>query len=797
MLNGKFIGIRESESVFTVYKKFELSEPAVGATLKATALGVYFAEINGVRVGDAYLAPGWTSYSKTLQVQSYDVSALLKVGENTISFTVGEGWYKGGLTWLKKRRIYGDDTAVCADLYVDGVLVLSTDETFSAEESIIRESGIYDGEKIDLTAELEELTVKTVDFDKSVLTLQMCEPVRVTERLAVERVIYTPNNETVYDFGQNVTGVVEITTPNDFCGEIVLEFGEILVDGNFYNANLRGARAMDVIRAKGKHRISPEFTFHGFRYVKVNGAPLDKTCLTALVMHTDMRRTGTIRTSNARFDRLMQNAVWGQRGNFVDIPTDCPQRDERLGWTGDINAFCGTAAFNYDIRAFMKKWLNDVRNDQAVSGEIPHVVPDVLGDKHTDAMWCDCITMIPYTLYAMYGDKSFLSDNYEAMKRFVSAREKTTENGLVCKGHEFGDWLALDNEQMLACDVIGRTDVYYITNVFYVWSLRIISDCARLLNKPDDEKLYREKYEKTLRLVRAEYFTENGRLAIDTVTAQAIALYFDIVEEKHRQKLAARLNENVKKHGYGMITGFVGSTYLLFALADNGYFDTAARVMMNNGYPGWLYEVDMGATTVWERWNSLMPDGTPNPDGMNSYNHYAYGAVAEFVYRRVAGIQPLCAGFEKVRIAPRPVKGLPALDAEYNGISVHYEYADGKVQYRISVPKSVSAEIIINGKTVATGNGDFSFAADSEKLDTPPYTLESTVLEVFNNPKAVEAFNKVFGGIFTGSEIAWMKNEPKTLQFMAEFRDGEGKLKLDDFPELLKRANALFLETVK
>ncbi len=801
MLKGEFISVCEDKSVFTVYKTFKLFERPQRAILKATAAGLYFAEVNGKRVGENYLAPGWTSYKKTLQVQQYDVTELLRDGENTVAFTVGEGWYKGDLTWERKRRMYGEDAAVCADLVADDAVVLSTDGSFNARESVIRESGIYDGEVIDFTAPLRDLTVKIIDYNKAALVEQICEPVRVTERLPVKQIIRTPEGDLVYDFGQNVAGVVEVNTPDGFDGRIKLEFCEILVHGNFYNANLRTAKATDEICIKGKATVRPEFTFHGFRYVRISGAELPSDCVTALVMHTDMRRTGSIHSSNKRFDRLMQNVVWGQRGNFVDIPTDCPQRDERLGWTGDINALCRTAAYNYDIRAFMKKWLNDLRNDQGENGGIPHMIPDFYrcnqlnsDCRHTDAMWSDCVTMVPRTLYEMYGDISFIADNYAAMKKFIAAREQTTENGLVCRGTEYGDWLALDNEQMVACDCIGRTDKYYITNVFFVNSLRIVAESARLLGKTAEAELYAKKYGKTLKLVRDEYFTKNGRLALDTVTAQVIALHFGIVEENHRNKLAKQLNDNVVRHGYRMVTGFVGSPYLLFALADNGYFDTAVRVLMNNGYPSWLYEVDMGATTVWERWNSLMPDGTPNPDGMNSYNHYAYGSVMEFVYRRIAGIETVGAGFKKVRIAPRPIKGLPALEAEYNGIKVGYKYIDGDVKYAVTVPSGIYAEIVINGKTVATGSGEYNFSTQSENLDIPPYTPESTVIEVFDNPKAVEAFNEVFGGIFTGSEIAWMKAEPKTLGFMAEFRDSEGKMKLSDFPEMLDRANKLFAQ---
>ncbi len=794
MLNGKFIGVREGVNVFTFEKQFDLSEvrPAV---LNVTALGVYFAEVNGVRVGEDFLAPGWTSYKKTLQVQTYDITSLLREGENTLTITVGEGWCCGPLTWQRKNP-YGLKQAACADLLMDGKLLFSTDGSFSARESHIRASGIYDGETVDLTVPCRPLTPVEVPFDKSVLTAQICEPVCNTERIPVKEVILTPKGEHVYDFGQNLAGVVEVKTPETFEGTLTLKFAEILVDGNFYTDNLRSAKATDTFTAKGAHTFAPEFTFHGFRYLKVEGADLPAECFTALVRHTDMKRTGTIQTDNARFQRLYENVVWGQRGNFVDIPTDCPQRDERLGWTGDINAFCRTAAYNYDIRAFMKKWLGCVRDDQTEDGRIPFYAPDVLIEHGTDAMWSDAITMVPWTLYEMYGDISFLQDNFEAMKKFLSARDANAEEGLIVRGHEFGDWLAMDREVSLAESAIGRTDVYFLSSVFYAVSAKIVADTAALLGDKDAQK-YREKYEYILKSVRREYLTEGGRLAFDTVTAQTVALHFDIVPEKFRPKLAKLLNENVLAHGCRMVTGFIGSPFLLFELADNGYFETARKLLLNNGFPGWFYEVDMGATTIWERWNSLLPDGRPNDDGMNSYNHYAYGSVMEFVYRRIAGIEAKAPGFSKLLVAPHPVKGLPTLRAEYESVKgkIVSDYAekDGKIRYTIVIPDSVEAEIVLPGEVpVRVKGGEYTFERESEELFSEPYTPESTVLEVFDNPKAVRAFNEVFGGIFTGTEIAWMKNEPKTLQFMAEFRDMEKKMKLSDFPAMLARANEIF-----
>ena len=799
MLQGKFIGVKERVNTFTVEKKFKI-ESLEKAVLKVTALGLYYAEINGVRVGDSYLTPGWTSYNKTLQMQSYDVTPLLKEDENVISFTVNEGWYCGGLTWEKKRNLYGEQTAVCAELDI-GSSSICTDETWSALESHIRESGIYDGETVDYTKKLKRLTTCEVAYDKSLIVPQICEPVRDTERLAVKEIITTPSGDKIYDFGQNIAGVVEIVTPEDFSGTITLRFAEILIKGEFYTDNLRGAKATDKFTVKGAKALKPEFTFHGFRYLKIEGAEFDSRRITAIVRHTDMRRTGVLTTSNARVNRLISNIVWGQRGNFVDLPTDCPQRDERLGWTGDINAFCGTAAFNYDIRAFMKKWLNDLRNDQKADGKIPHVAPDVLrgeNDSSTSAMWCDAITMVPWTLYNAYGDISYLKDNFSAMKKFISAREANMTDGIIDKGFEWGDWLALDQEKTSYETFIGRTDIYYITNVFHVATLKIVAETAKLLGEKSEAKLYKAKYERQLKRVREEYFTAGGRLCFDTVTAQVLALYFDIVPEEHRKKLAESLNENVKIHNYTLCTGFIGTTYLLYALADNGYMATAQKVLMNNGYPGWLYEVDMGATTVWERWNSLMPDGTPNPDGMNSYNHYAYGSVMEFVVKRIAGLQATSAGYKKVKIAPKPCKGLAEIRAEYKSASGKivsgYNQNNGKITFFAEIPEGVAAEIILpNEQPITVKGGKYEFEREWEELNVPAFTPESTVNEIFENPKAQKAFNAVFGGIFTGNEIAWMRRFA-TLQFMAEFRDMEKKMKLSDFSAMLEKANKLFEE---
>ena len=800
-INGKFMGATETCSVFVLEKKFFCGFRPVSARLRATALGLYVAELNGKRVGCARLTPGWTSYGSRLQVQEYDVSSLLSEGENVLRISVAEGWYCGRIGWEGRSRLYGERPAALAELLLtdrDGKCTeIVTDESWSAEESYIRSSNIYDGEEHDLLSPRKSLTPCAVAYPKDRLIPQQCEYVCDIERIPPVRVFTTPNGECVYDFGQNIAGVAEVKTDASFDGELILTFAEVLDGkGNFYTANLRSAKATDILRARGEQTFIPEFTYHGFRYLRMEGAILPAENVCAVVRHTRLRRSGYLETGNARFDRLIENVFWSQRNNFVDIPTDCPQRDERLGWTGDINVFCRTAAYQFDIRAFMKKWLADLRADQTEDG-VPFVVPDIFAEGTADALWSDCVTMIPWKLYGMYGDVSFLSDNFEAMKRYLCAAQRHLENGLIANGHQYGDWLALDGERYFGDSCGGGTDVWYIANVFYAVSLKIVADTARILGDAGAAR-YQKAYERHLARLRREYFTANGRLAFSTVTAQVLALHFSIVPEKFRPQLAAQLNENVRRHGFHVTTGFVGTPYLLFALADNGYWETARRVLLNNAYPGWLYEVDMGATTTWERWNAVTQEGAPDlHDGMNSFDHYAYGSVMEFVWRRIAGIIPSEAGFAGIRLAPHPVKGLPRLRAEYNSVRgtivSAYEYRNGKVTFTFSLPDGMEAELFLPTEQAPRRiRGNVRFEAEWEPLDEPPYTEQSLVGDVLGNPKAARAFNATCGGFFTDKELGWMRGMP--LSFMAEFREKEGKMKASELPAMLERANRLFLQ---
>lgn len=800
-MDGKFIGTVENANVFCVKKEF-FSENIEKAVFTVTALGLYVAHINQQRVGDAYLTPGWTAYRKMLQYQEYDVTDLLKNGINTVSLTVNAGWYSGYIGCPAKPNIWGDKPAVLAQLellYTDGNRnVISTDDSWMASESHIVFSGIYEGETQDFTRMCKKLSVCEVEYNKNNLIRQMCEPVRNIERISPKNVFRSPNGEMIYDFGQNLVGVAEIVTPDGFDGTVHLKFAEILTsEGNLYTENLRGAKATDTFTVTGKKVMSPEFTFHGFRYLAIKGAEIPAENVTAIVRHTDLKRTGKISSSDKRFNRLMDNIVWGQKGNFVDIPTDCPQRDERLGWTGDANVFCRTAAYNYDVRNFFKKWLADVRNEQLENGEIPFVIPDALGKHFSGAGWSSCITMIPWTLYEMYGDVTFIEENYEAMKKYLRSFESKKENGLIVEGFEYGDWLSLDGDRYFGDRPFGGTDEMLIANIFYLVSLRIVAESAKLLRKDDEGLMIDDCCKDILDKIQAEYFTPNGRIVCETVTAQVLALHFDIVPKQHRERLAADLNKNVIKHRYHVITGFLGTPYLLFALADNGYFETARRVLMNHSYPGWFYEVDMGATTMWERWNSLLPDGTPNPDGMNSYNHYAYGAVQEFIYRRVAGIEMTDVGFKRVRVQPHPIKGICEFYAQYDSINGKiqsgYAYADGKITYSISVPPGTKGDVYIEGKGVFEFDkqGKFEITFDSESLAEAPFTEKMYFDDVYNSPKVQRAFKEAFGVQFVeDSNIDWMRH--LTLEQLSEQMEIRGMFTKSDFELKLKEANKVF-----
>ncbi len=631
-------------------KSFKLRSGIKRARAYATSLGLYELYINGQRVGDWLLTPGWTSYRKRLQYQAYDVTPMLAEGENAIGAILGDGWYKGRLAWEKNRNIYGDRVALLVQLHVtyeDGSedLVIS-DESWKSSQGPILLSEIYDGEIYD--ARLEKAGwnrvgfddgdwagVKTLEYPFDILVAQENVPVRRIQEIKPVEILKTPAGETVIDMGQNMVGWVKFAVTGKAGDEVVLKHAEVLdKDGNFYTANIRTAKQTIhyILKGGGKEVFEPHFTFQGFRYVKVEKYPgkLSLDNFTGVVIHSDMEPTGDFECSNELINKLQHNILWGQKGNFVDVPTDCPQRDERLGWTGDAQVFIRTACFNMNVAPFFTKWLRDLEADQLPNGAVPHVVPNVLGkDAAGSAAWADAAAICPWTIYICYGDRGLLEERYESMKAWVEYIRKQGDNEYLWNtGFHFGDWLGLDAHEG---SYVGATARDFIATAFYAYSTSILVKTARVLGKKDEEKEYSELYHKILENFRREFVTPNGRLAVSTQTAHVLALMFDLVEEKDKERTVEELVKLLKERKYHLTTGFVGTPYLCHVLTRYGKNDVAYKLVTQTDFPSWLYQVTKGATTVWEHWDGIKEDGTFWSADMNSFNHYAYGSIGDWL----------------------------------------------------------------------------------------------------------------------------------------------------------------------
>ncbi len=731
-------GFEKEETVCPVFtKSFTISKPIVKARVYASAFGLYEAELNGGKLDDTYFAPGWTSYHKHLQYQTY-APGNLREGENEIRFVLGKGWYSGALGFTPIPNHYGDTTALLAMLvitYEDGTEeIIGTDESWKVSESVIRFSEIYDGETQDWTAEEKERgNARRYEHGFETLTAQENEPVRCLKTLPVSREFTAPNGDHLFDFAQNLTGWVNVRIHGRNGQQIVLRHAESLDEnGNFYTGNLSFAKATDTYTLNGEEQIlRPHFTFHGFRYVCLEGLEEGQTIeLTACHLSSDLKEAGSFCCSDERINRLNQNIVWGQRDNYLDIPTDCPQRSERLGWTGDATAFTPTAVFHQNIMPFMRKWLRDLAADQNPETGMAQVVPDVLSDGSTGgqngaAYWGDCATVVPWTLYETYGDKRVLADQYESMKIWTDyIRRQCSENGLWQTGFQYGDWLGLDAEMNgLNEPRKGATDDYFTANAIYLWTLQIMADTAAVLGKQEDKESYRQLRKTVLNAFRDEYVTKTGRLVSETQTALTLALHFDLVEEKQKEAIAERLAQNIAAHKTHLTTGFIGTPYLCLALSDNGKHDIAGKLLLQDENPGWLYEVKMGATTIWERWNSILPDGSFNPANMNSLNHYAYGAIGYWMYTRLCGLQMLKPGYKKFAVKPGFIKGIThaelSYESVYGTIRTAWRCEGGKITVDLTVPANTTAVLSLPEKdeTLELGSGSYHYEYDTEPLD--------------------------------------------------------------------------------
>jgi alpha-L-rhamnosidase len=693
--------------------------------------------LNGQRVGEQLFTPGWTSYLERLQYQTFDVTSLLRDGRNAIGAMLGDGWYRGLIGQHRNGYVYGNDVALLAELrvtYADGrtSTVVHTDKRWKAATGPIRMSDIYLGETYDARLERTGWAgagyedgdwngVREVDHSKEILAATAAPPVRRIQALKPVDVIRTPGGETVLDMGQNMVGRMRMTVRGPAGTQVTLRHAEALDrPGNFYTANLRAASqtVSYLLKGHGDETYEPHFSFQGFRYVQVSGYPgeVNPSDFTGIVIHSDMAPTGHFECSHPLLNQLQHNIVWGQKGNFLDVPTDCPQRDERLGWTGDIQVFAPTASFNMDTFGFLEKWLKDLEADQLENGSVPHVVPNVRGDRASAAAgWADAAVIVPWEVYKAYGDERVLETQYASMKAWVNYQQgRASASGApyLWEGDfTYGDWLAFTSEPSGARFYPGAyTDTDLISSAYFARSTDLLQRSAEILGKEEDSRHYRALFEKIRTDFQRAFVTAGGRVSSDTQTAYLLALRFGLLSEELEGEAARHLAEDVAERGH-LTTGFLGTPHLNPGLSEHGYMEPAYDLLLRTEYPSWLYPITMGATTIWERWDGIKPDGSFQDTGMNSLNHYAYGAIGQWLYETVAGLQAAAPGYKAIRIAPRPGGGLTYARASHHSpyglIQSSWELCNGTFLLEVVIPPNTEATVRLPGANACevTENG--------------------------------------------------------------------------------------------
>lgn len=715
---AKWIGTEENEKRMPLlYKEFELKEKPESVRWHVCGLGLYEAYVNEKKAGREFLMPGYHCYDSFLEYQTLDVTELLSQGKNKIAVLLGEGWYKGRFGFDGDyRNLYGNQKKCIGELhirYANGQEeCIVTDSSWKAEESSICENGIYDGEHIDETLEHKMLSVEEIEetrplverFNPRIHKVEEFQPVSVKQE----------DEALLLDFGETVTGWVEITGAFETGQKVMMQYGEVLQKGRFYRDNLRTAKAEFTYVSKGKgETIRPHFTYYGFRYVKIKGLNPEKEYkFIAYRIMSDIERTGWVATDHDKVNHLLENTLRSQKCNFLDIPTDCPQRDERMGWTGDAGIFASTACFHMDSGSFFHHYMKNMQAEQEkCNGAIPFFVPrpKVKKEEHTNpfyldsgaAVWGDAATLIPWRLYQFYGDKAMLEEQYPVMKAWVDYEyERTKENEIPYlwqNDRQLGDWLALDNGNIN--NPIGKTDSGFIASVYHYWSTKMVKEAAESLGL-EESKVYAER-EKEIRNAILNYYFPDKKFCLEyTQTACALLLYLKLYPEGEREVITAKLAELLKKNNGHLNTGFVGTPILCMALSENGQNQLAYDLLLNEDYPGWLHEVNLGATTVWERWNSLEEDGSISGTGMNSLNHYAYGSIAEWIYRYMCGLNPSIGEAVKMTIYPMPDQRLKKAEGSWRSVFGKYVCAwnwksEQEVVCNIEVPFNANARFIL------------------------------------------------------------------------------------------------------
>ncbi len=734
-------------------KEFIVRKGVKEAWAFTTALGLYKFYLNGQKVGEDELTPGWTSYHSHLLYQTYDITDLLKEGRNAAGAMVGAGWYKGKMGFMGFRNHYGRRTAFLGQLiirYEDGTEdIVITDESWTGSDAPVVFSEIYDGEIYDARLEqagwndtyFDETAWKEVsllDYDKSVLTAQGASRVKMIDKLPAISIFTTPGGDTCIDFGQNLTGWISFHTTGQKDNKIELNCFEVLDSkGNAYFDNLREAKETLIyyFGEDGEIEYHPSFTFQGFRYARIASWPgiPKKEDFTAYSVHSDMEPTGSFHCSNSDLNQLHHNILWGLKGNFVDVPTDCPQRNERLGWTGDAQIFARTACYLMNAYEFFSKWLVDVAADQTEEGGVPHVVPDILKPEtmyddwlliqgtHSAAAWADVAVIMPWSLYLNYGDKEIIKKQYSSMKAWIDFMKNHAVDDIWNYKLQFGDWVALDAEEG---SYFGATPNDLTCTAYYAYSTGLFANMAEIVGNTEDAKEYAKLHERIKSKFRRTFFHKDGFMTAQTQTAHILALYFDLVPVEFRQVTVDSLLKLLHKENGHLVTGFVGTPYFCHALSQNGHTKEAYELLLKEDFPSWLYQVKMGATTVWEHWDGIKPDGTMWSANMNSFNHYAYGAIAEWIYRVMGGLetdekQP---GFKHSIIYPHIGGGLSFAETKYESvygtIASRWELNRDIVKLQITIPHNTTSTIILDGAEKIISSDGLTFTKKEGKYQT-------------------------------------------------------------------------------
>jgi alpha-L-rhamnosidase len=727
-------------------REFELDDghgPVRRAILHVTAHGVFEAYVNSQPASADVLSPGWSSYEWRLRYCSNDVTSLVQP-TTVLGIALGNGWFRGRLGWGGAKAHYGDELGALVQLeieFTDGyVQTVVTDESWTAGPSAILANDIYDGQTIDARRQSDDWLlpgfsdpswtgVHPGELDQAKLTPYIGPPVRRQEELTPVNIRRSPSGRTLVDFGQNLVGWVRVRVRGTAGTVVTLRHAEVLEHEELGVRPLRTAKATDeFILSGGEDVLEPTFTFHGFRYAEVAGWPGELTAdaLTAVVVSSELHRTGAFECSDELLNQFHRNVVWGTRGNFLDVPTDCPQRDERLGWTGDIAAFAPSAAYLFDVDAFLRDWLRDLAAEQAAAdGMVAFVVPDVLKyiprpDRpapETTALWSDAAVWVPWVLWQTYGDRQVLADQFDSMVAHVRRVERLlSPTGLWDTGFQFGDWL----DPTAPPDKPGeaKADNGVVATACFYRSASLLAKVAEILGRADDAASFAELAERTRRTFNEHYVKPDGTIHSDAPTVYALAVVFDLLDEEATTLAGDRLAKLVADGGYHIQTGFAGTPFVTDALTSTDHLDDAYRLLLQQECPSWLYAVTMGATTVWERWDSMLPDGTINPGQMTSFNHYALGAVADWMHRTIGGIAPLEPGYARVLIAPQPGGGLTwaraSLETRHGPVAVSWELETaGGLALEIDLPADVSALVRLpDGTERELGGGQHHLRSD-------------------------------------------------------------------------------------